>query len=162
VRDPVVVTASAPRFLSPGDESRMLLEIVHATGPVGRVGIDVSAQGLAVGSVPSGFDITEKGKVTFAVPITAGDVGLQSIDVARTTRFDLARGQSFTFDSNVFAGLVPGSGKATLAVGPIARLNAPGLLASLDRYPYGCTEQITSKALPLIYYDQVAQAMQLQ
>ncbi|PTE22849.1 PAN domain-containing protein [Cereibacter changlensis JA139] len=187
VRDPVVVTASVPRFLSPGDESRMLLEIVHATGPVGRVGMDVSAQGLSIGAAPSGFEITEKGKVTFAVPITAGDVGLQSIDVAlttpdgrqltkhltipvqandpevaRITRFDLARGQSFTFDSNVFAGLVPGSGKATLAVGPIARLNAPGLLASLDRYPYGCTEQITSKALPLIYYDQVAQAMQLQ
>ena len=44
----------------------------------------------------------------------------------------------------------------------IARLNAPGLLAALDRYPYGCTEQITSKALPLIYFDQVAQAMQLK
>ncbi|MCU0900143.1 MAG: MG2 domain-containing protein, partial [Cypionkella sp.] len=32
VRDPVVVTASLPRFLAPGDSSRMLLEIVHATG----------------------------------------------------------------------------------------------------------------------------------
>ena len=41
---------------------------------------------------------------------------------------------------------------------PIARLNAPGILAALDVYPWGCTEQITSKALPLIYFDQVAQA----
>ncbi len=38
VRDPVVVTASLPRFMSPGDESRLLLEIVHATGPVGPDG----------------------------------------------------------------------------------------------------------------------------
>jgi uncharacterized protein YfaS (alpha-2-macroglobulin family) len=40
-------------------------------------------------------------------------------------------------------------------------LNAPGLLASLERYPYGCTEQITSKALPLLYYNEVATAMGL-
>ena len=48
-----------------------------------------------------------------------------------------------------------------MAIGPIARLNAPGLLAALDRYPYGCTEQITSKALPLLYFDEVAQVMDL-
>ena len=48
VRDPVVVTASLPRFLAPGDQSRMLLEIVHASGPAGRIGLDVSAKGLAI------------------------------------------------------------------------------------------------------------------
>ncbi|MCB1349166.1 MAG: alpha-2-macroglobulin family protein, partial [Maritimibacter sp.] len=30
VRDPVVVTASLPRFLAPGDEGRLLLEVTHA------------------------------------------------------------------------------------------------------------------------------------
>jgi alpha-2-macroglobulin len=187
VRDPVVVTASLPRFLSPGDESRVLLEIVHATGPSGRMGLDVSGTGLTLGDVPSGFDIADKGKAVFAIPVKASGVGSFSIDVAlttldgkqlkktlqipvqvndpeiaRTTRLDLAAGQNFTFDQDVFTGLIPGSATATLAIGPIARLNAPGLLASLDRYPYGCTEQITSKALPLIYFDEVAQAMQLK
>jgi uncharacterized protein YfaS (alpha-2-macroglobulin family) len=28
-------------------------------------------------------------------------------------------------------------------------------------YPYGCTEQMTSKAMPLLYFDEVAQAMSL-
>ncbi len=187
VRDPVVVTASLPRFLSPGDQSRVLLEIVHATGPSGRMGLDVSSAGLTLGDVPSGFDLADKSKMVFAVPITANETGLHSIEIAlttpdgkqlkktlqvpvqvndpeiaRTTRLTLAGGQSFSFDQAAFAGLVPGSAKASLAIGPIARLNAPGLLASLDRYPYGCTEQITSKALPLIYFDQVAQAMQLK
>jgi uncharacterized protein YfaS (alpha-2-macroglobulin family) len=187
VRDPVVVTASAPRFLSPGDQSRLLLEIVHATGPSGRMSLDVSASGLTLGEVPSGFDLGDKAKAVFEVPVTAGSVGIQTIDVSLTTpdgkvlkktltvpvqvndpevarisRLELARGQSFTFDENVFAGLVEGSGKATMAVGPLARLNAPGLLAALDRYPYGCTEQMTSKALPLLYFDQVAQVMDLK
>ncbi|MDZ4136710.1 MAG: alpha-2-macroglobulin family protein, partial [Paracoccaceae bacterium] len=187
IRDPVVVTASLPRFLAPGDTSRMLLEIVHASGPAGRMGLDVSGNGVTLGDVPSGFDLSEKGKQVFAVPITADAVGNQMITVALTTpdgrqflktlalpvqvndpevarisRFDLAPGQRFTFNADVFAGLIPGSGSATMAAGPIARLNTPGLLAALDRYPYGCTEQITSKALPLIYFDQVAQAMRLK
>jgi uncharacterized protein YfaS (alpha-2-macroglobulin family) len=187
VRDPVVVTASVPRFLSPGDQSRLLLEIVHATGPSGRMSLDVVANGLTLGEVPSGFDLGDKAKAEFEVPVTAGDVGVQTIDISLTTpdgkvlkktltipvqvndpevakisRLELASGQSFTFDENVFAGLVPGSGKATMAVGPLARLNAPGLLAALDRYPYGCTEQMTSKALPLLYFDQVAQVMDLK
>ncbi|WP_103258599.1 alpha-2-macroglobulin family protein [Tabrizicola aquatica] len=187
VRDPVVVTASVPRFLSPGDTSRLLLEVVHATGPSGRMSLDVTANGLSLGEVPSGFDLGDKAKAVFEVPLTAGAVGVQTVDislttpdgkvldktltipvqvndpeVARITRLELASGQSFTFDGDVFAGLVPGSGKATMAVGPIARLNAPGLLAALDRYPYGCTEQMTSRALPLLYFDEVARVMDLK
>nr|WP_322324141.1 alpha-2-macroglobulin family protein [Cypionkella sp.] len=186
VRDPVVVTASLPRFLQPGDQSRLLLEIVHATGPSGRMSLDVSSAGLKLGDVPSGFDLGDKAKATFAVPVTADTIGNQTIEVALTTpdgkvlkktltvpvqindpavvrvsRLDLKKGQEFTFDSNAFTGLIAGSGKATMAVGPIARLNAPGVLAALDAYPYGCTEQITSKALPLLYFDQVAAAMDL-
>ncbi|MFZ1346277.1 MAG: alpha-2-macroglobulin family protein, partial [Tabrizicola sp.] len=187
VRDPVVVTASVPRFMSPGDSSRLLLEVVHATGPSGRMSLDVTANGLTLGEVPSGFDLGDKAKAVFEVPVTAGGVGIQTIDVslttpdgkvlkktltvpvqvndpevARVSRLELASGQSFTFDENVFAGLVAGSGKATMAVGPLARLNAPGLLAALDRYPYGCTEQMTSRALPLLYFDEVAQVMDLK
>ncbi len=186
VRDPVVVTASLPRFLAPGDESRLLLEIVHATGPTGRMSLDVSSSGLTLGAVPSGFDLGDKAKAVYAIPVTAGAAGLQTIEVAlvtpdgkqlrkrltipvqvndpaivRVSRLDLARGQSFTFDENAYAGLDPQTARATMAVGPIARLNAPGVLSALDRYPYGCTEQITSKALPLLYFDTVAQAMRL-
>ncbi len=187
VRDPVVVTASLPRFMSPGDESRLLLEIVHATGPSGRMSLDVVANGVTVGAPPSGFDLADHGKAVFEVPVTAGAVGIQTIDVNLTTpdgkvlkktltlpvqvndpeivkisRLDLKKGQSFTFDQAVFADMIPGSGKSVMAIGPLARLNAPGLLASLDRYPYGCTEQMTSRALPLLYFDEIAQVMDLK
>ena len=187
VRDPVVVTASLPRFLSPGDESRLLLEIVHATGPSGRMGLDVTANGVTLGDVPSGFDLADLGKAVFEVPVTASAVGIHTIDVNLTTpdgkvlkktltipvqvndpeivkisRLDLKKGQSFTFDQSVFADMIPGSGKSVMAVGPLARLNAPGLLAALDRYPYGCTEQMTSRALPLLYFDEVARVMELK
>ena len=75
------------------------------------------------------------------------------------TRLDLAPGQEFTFDQAAFDGFRPGTARATLAIGPMARLNVPGMLASLSAYPYGCTEQMTSRAMPLLYLSQVAQAM---
>ena len=186
VRDPVVVTASLPRFLSPGDESRLLLEIVHARGPAGRMGLDVTAEGAALGPVPSGLDLAEGGKAVLSVPVSADATGLARLDVVLTTpegrrltkplvvpvqvndpevvrvsRVELAPGNTLAFDADVLSAFVPGSGKATLAVGQTARFDAPGLLAALDRYPYGCTEQVTSRALPLLYFDQVAQAMGL-
>ena len=185
VRDPVVVTASLPRFMAPGDESRLLLEIVHAAGPFGTMGLALSADGVTLGDVPATVDLGEKGKQVVAVPVSAGNEGVQQVtvtlttpdgkaltkvltlpvmrgdpEVVRVSRFDLANGQTFAFDDAVLAGYLPGA-RATLAIGPLARLNAPGLLASLDRYPYGCTEQMTSKAMPLLYFDEVAQAMSL-
>ena len=186
VRDPVVVTASLPRFMQPGDESRLLLEIVHASGPTGQMQLSVASNGVTLGKVPGQFTLGDQEKTVFAVPVKAGPIGVQTIEVTLTTpdgkvltkvlqlpvevndpvvvrvsRLDLGRDKDFTFDAAVFDGLMPGTGRATLAIGPIARLNAPGVLAALNAYPYGCTEQITAKALPLLYFDQVAKAMDL-
>ncbi len=188
VRDPVVVTASLPRFLAPGDQSRLLLEIVHAEGPSGRMGLDVSAPGvtLAAGAVPSGITLAENGTERLSIPVTAGDVGEYELRVALTTpdgrqllktltlpvrandpeisttqRIDLAAGDSLTLNDDMFANLRQGTGSAVISSGALARFDAPGLLQALDRYPYGCTEQVTSRALPLLYFDTVTSALGL-
>ncbi|MFA7434623.1 MAG: alpha-2-macroglobulin family protein [Gemmobacter sp.] len=186
VTDPVVVAASLPRFLSPGDESRLRLEMTHARGPAGAMALEAVAEGAQLGAVPEGFDLAEGGRAVIEVPVSAEAAGLGRISVAvttpegrrlgrdlmlpvqagdpavtRTSRFDLAQGQTFTLGPDAFAGLVPGTGRVTVAAGQIARFDTPGLLSMLDRYPYGCTEQITSRALPLLYLDQVARAMDL-
>ncbi|WP_397541891.1 alpha-2-macroglobulin family protein [Roseovarius salis] len=186
VRDPVVVTASLPRFLAPGDESRLLLEIVHAEGPAGRMGLDVTTSGGLgfSGAVPSGFDLGAREKAVFRLPIRADEVGDHAVRVALTTpdgrqltkslslgvrandpeiattrRFSLGAGSTFTLGDEVFANLRRGTGSAILSAGPLARFDAPGLLSALDRFPYGCTEQVTSQAMPLLYFGQVASAL---
>ncbi len=184
IRDPIVLTASLPRFLAPYDESRILIELAHATGPAGKVGLEVSASDgmyLDKANLPSSVTLGELERVTLNLAVTAPASGTPEItivmttpdgdrlaktltlpvrandpEIARTARVELGDGDVFTLDRDVFAGFVPGTGRATLAVGPIARFDAPGLLSALDRYPYGCTEQITSKALPLLYFEQVA------
>ena len=188
VRNPVVVTATLPRFLAPGDTSRLLLEIVHAEGPAGRMGLDVSAEGVVLNAneVPSGLTLEDKGTARLSLPITAGDVGDHSLRVALTTpdgkqlvkqlvlpvrandpeisvtqRIELAAGTTFTLDENLFADLRPGTGSAVISSGALARFDAPGLLQALDRYPYGCTEQVTSRALPLLYFDTITSSLGL-
>ena len=174
-RDPVVMTASVPRFMAPGDQSRLLLQVVHADGPAGDVGLSVTSDGLALGDVPVALQLADKSSVELTVPLRAGAVGDYTIDLEVVTpdgtrltktltmgvrandpdvsvkrRFSLGVGEAFTFDSNVFAGLMPGTARATLAAGPLARFDVPGLMRQLDTYPYGCTEQVTSAALPLL------------
>ncbi|MCB1333527.1 MAG: alpha-2-macroglobulin family protein [Roseivivax sp.] len=187
VRDPVVVSASLPRFLAPGDSSRLRLDIVHARGPSGEMPLEVSSDGLMLGAgIPGSVILAEQGKTTLSVPIAATEVGDYSLTVALTTpdgkrlekhltlgvrandpavsvtrRFDLAAGATFMLDDQVFAGLRPGSAEAMIAAGPLARFDAPRLLAELNRYPYGCTEQVTSQAMPLLTLSSVAEAMGL-
>ncbi|MCX8955350.1 alpha-2-macroglobulin family protein, partial [Ruegeria sp. NA] len=184
VRDPVVVTASLPRFLAPGDQSRMRLEIVHADGASGDMALGLTTTGgLELGPVPARFQLEDGGKAVFDIPVTAHVIGDPEISVsittpdgrdlsqtlrmpvrandpviARTRRFALGAGDSFLFSQDVFDGFQPGSAKAILSAGALAKFDKPGLLDQLNRYPYGCTEQITSKALPLLYLSSVAQA----
>lgn len=183
-RDPVVVTASLPRFLAPGDESRLLLELVHATGASGDMDLQIIADAsVALSDAPATVTLADKGSQRLSIPLKAREIGDPLITVTLTTpdgkelrkvltmpvrdndpevsvtrQFALGVGESFTFDSNVFAGLRLGTGSATLTAGPLARFDVPGLLRQLDRYPYGCTEQVTSGAMPLLYLSSLAQA----
>ncbi|MEO1492968.1 MAG: MG2 domain-containing protein, partial [Pseudomonadota bacterium] len=45
VRDPVVVSAATPRFLAPGDSTRVLLDIAHAKGSAGAVTTRITGDG---------------------------------------------------------------------------------------------------------------------
>ena len=44
----------------------------------------------------------------------------------------------------------------SVGVSPSAAFDVPSLLMALDRYPYGCAEQTTSRALPLLYVSELA------
>ncbi len=73
----------------------------------------------------------------------------------------IAKGESLTLSSDLFADLVPGTGAVALSVGPSTALDVATLLKALDRYPFGCSEQITSRALPLLYVNELAAEAQL-
>ncbi|MES0879458.1 alpha-2-macroglobulin family protein [Roseibium sp. SCP14] len=189
VRSPVVMTASAPLFLAPGDSSRVAIEIDNVDGAAGRYQLDVSvSEGLSLsdGNARQVRELEiEKGKkVLSLVPVKAGSspipgeviasvtgpegevyvkrFGLEirntQPDVVRRSSFQLASGDSLTLSADAFDGLRAETVNVTLTAGGAANIDVAGLLSALDRYPYGCTEQTTSRALPLLYLSDVAEA----
>ncbi len=76
--------------------------------------------------------------------------------LARRTVRPIAKGESITLSNDLLADLVPGTGGVSISVGVSTALDAATLLKALDRYPFGCSEQITSRALPLLYVNELA------
>ncbi len=173
VRDPVVVQASLPRFLNPGDQSRLRVELTHASGASGTVQLAASGHGL--GAVPATVELSAGGRAVLDLPLTPTELGdhvyalevttpdgavmrrelrLSVLhtdpEVARSTRVVLAPGETFLFDDAVLAGFRPGTARASLAAGFGAAIDTPGLILRLTGYPYGCTEQIASSLQPLL------------
>ncbi len=182
VHDPVVVTLSPPRFLRIDDTSRLLVEIANVSGPAGSYEVSLeTAEGLSSDGTSVTSEIAEGGRAALAFALTGTAIGdndltllvtdpkgnayvkhltlgvrAKSGPVTRSTVVALEPGATLGLDADRFEGFVPGTASLTLAVGPLARLHVPELMLALDRYPYGCAEQITSRALPLLYLNEVA------
>ena len=193
VRDPVVMNAALPRFLAPGDRSRMLVELAHVEGPAGAMALTATSDGdglqLGGDSQPMTVDVPESGRTQISLPLTAAAVGdhrirlmLETPDGQQLTKqltlgvrsleppvraerqVRLAPdGPELVLDQDLAAattaqwsGLLPDSGSWLVSISGAGAIDVPGIVRELDRYPYGCTEQLTSRALPLLYLDQVA------
>ena len=188
VRDPVVLTATLPRFLLTGDKSSMNLDLDNVEGAAGAYNLTVTAEGpVAIGEgAAKSLQLRAKQRDRVVVPLNASGAGPATVKVAikgpgdfalersyvmnvkpatqvlaRRTVKPIAKGESLTLSSDLFADLVPGTGKVSVSVGVSTALDAASLLKALDRYPYGCSEQITSRAMPLLYVNELASAAHL-
>jgi alpha-2-macroglobulin len=187
MRDPVVVTATLPRFLLTGDKSTLRLDLDNVRGATGDYKITVATDGpfsVEGGDKTLQLDAKKRGAVTLPVSATGVGPGSVAVAVSGPESFTLARqypltvhpatqilarrtvkpldpGQSITVSADVFSDLVPGTGRVALSVTPTAALDVATLLAALDRYPLGCTEQIVSRALPLLYVNEMSLDAQL-
>ena len=182
VRDPVVVTLSPPRFLRVGDESRLLVEVNNVSGEAGtysvglslgdgittdaentevelaegeRTSLDLTLSGTAIGDVPVVVTLTQPDGSTLIKELLLGVRPVSAMTMSRRL-LPLPAGDTVTVGPDYLQDYLEDTGEITLAIGPLARLDVPGLLQSLSRYPYGCAEQVSSRALPLLYLEEVA------
>ncbi len=186
VRDPVVVTASMPRFLAPGDAAQLRLDIANTDGPAGTYTLTVGTNGkVHTGSEALEAVSLEPGKrATLTIPLIADAPGDATVDVKLThvdglsveqmlelpvrpaampvttrTVVNLAgNGGTITIDRELLAASLLDGASVSIGVSPASALDVPSLLLTLDRYPYGCAEQTTSRALPLLYVGELAKS----
>ena len=76
--------------------------------------------------------------------------------LTRRTVRTLAKGETLTLSKDAFADFVPGTGRLALSVAVSTSLDVATLLNALDRYPFGCSEQITSRAMAMLYVNELA------
>ncbi|HXN68729.1 MAG TPA: alpha-2-macroglobulin family protein, partial [Bradyrhizobium sp.] len=183
VRDPVVLTATLPRFLLNGDRGTVSFDLDNVEGAPGDYAIDVKASGpvKVTGDPSTTVKLAAKQRTSMALSIDAGGAGTANLDVdikgpnglslarhyalevkpatqilARRSIRTLAKGESLTLTSDMFSDLVSGTGGVSLSVSQSTALDSATILKALDRYPHGCSEQITSRAMPLLYVNELA------
>ncbi len=181
VRDAVVVAGTLPRFLAVGDASRFRLDLINTEAPAGDYTLGITIDGPLASSstaLTQKVNLAAAGaRVPVIIPITAKAVGEANLTarligpgnvvieqtyalhivpanplVTRRTTMELAaRGGSLTLSKDLVAEMLPGTTAISMSVGPLPELDAAGIIRDLDRYPYGCSEQTVSRALPLLY-----------
>jgi uncharacterized protein YfaS (alpha-2-macroglobulin family) len=184
VRDPVVLTATLPRFLLNGDKGTMSMDLDNVEGAPGDYAISVKTSGpvKVTGNAATTVKLAAKQRTSMALALDAsGGAGTAQLDVdikgpngltlarhyvldvkaatqilARRSIRTLAKGESLTLTSDMFSDLVQGTGAVSMSVSLSTALDAATILKALDRYPYGCSEQITSRAMPLLYVNDLA------
>ncbi len=183
VRDPVVLTATLPRFLRTGDRGSVQLELDNVEGAAGDYQIVVGSDGAVKldGDKPFALKLAAKKRDRVAVPVSAAGAGTSTVKVnvtgpngftlgrayalnvrpanqilTRRTVRSLAPGETLTLSKDMFADFVPGTGRVGLSVAISASLDIATLLSELDRYPFGCSEQITSRAVAMLYVNELA------
>jgi hypothetical protein len=184
VRDTVVAQATPPKFLMLGDTSNLHLSIENVEAPAGAYRLTAKADGgiEIIGSSERTLTLDLDKRISETIPIKGAYAGEGHISFSLTGPGNIAIERTYAisveppapnvrrrtsqmlaaFTGSIRVGgelirdLVPDSAKISVTASRTASFDIPGLLLALDRYPFGCAEQTTSRALPLLYYDEVA------
>lgn len=175
IRDPLVVEELLPRFLAPGDESRLAVLLHNLDLPKGEAAVAITTSGplaidgaarLAAELAPgqqalpaTRLRATGAGRGVIHLAVTGpGGFTLQR-DTAITIRpargrvtfvsgGELAPGASVRLDPGL-GRFLAGTGAAVATIGAPVRYDAAALVQALADYPLSCLEQTASRGLPL-------------
>ena len=171
-----------PRFMAPGDVANATLSIDNVELPAGAFAASLTATSpLSVSASEVTKTIPQGTRIDQNVRFTAEDTGISQMrlsvngpdnySVDRTydietrsaflpvTRIEQALMEAedtYTPELSQFEGLVDGSQMMRVSFSGLP-VDPSALYASLARYPYGCTEQTVSRALPLLYADNLVE-----
>jgi uncharacterized protein YfaS (alpha-2-macroglobulin family) len=187
VRDPVPASVALPRFLAPGDRALATISLDNLDGKSGsyqpRLIVD---QALSVGGELPPVTLKQGERQIVRQEIIANQTGISNVDFAlsgpgrykinsqyqletRSAFLPITRmksslmkeGTSFTLDPSIYEGLDAGSVDVSVSFTRTPGLDPTSYVAALSRYPYGCTEQTVSTALPLLYAGDLGGAPRL-
>ncbi len=174
---PIVTEISTPRFLATGDKSLLSLDVHNLSGKTQSFQLTVSATPpLVLDELAIPITLNDQQKNTLRVPLRGGDeFGVGQINLALqgpeitlqrhwelgvrppyageriVLRETLTPGQLVSIDQHLADHLMPKTVMVDALISTKPPLNVRSAFQFLLQYPYGCLEQTTSSAYPLLY-----------
>lgn len=189
VRDPIVLSPNLPRFLAPGDEISVPIQVYNGVttdsgaalpikialqldGPVelreGKREITINVLGGSEAVARFAVRATDEiGKAVFSFTAEGGGEQV-SVSEEMSVRppwplETVARtgvvGQDDEAEVELTDRWYPGTGHVTVTVSPLPIAQFGTALPYLLGYPYGCVEQKTSRCFPLLYFAELAREL---
>ena len=185
VSDPIVISAGVPRFLTPGDQLDLPVNLSNTTKQPAIVTAQINLTGpLATDSIATQKLTIQPGRETRAIfqvaakqAIGAGTITItvKGLNETFSEKTDItvrpaASLQKITQSGAVAGGksevlqpvaaFLPGTARTniTLSRSPVAQYGRE--LSYLLGYPHGCIEQTISKAFPQLYFADLAKQVQ--
>jgi uncharacterized protein YfaS (alpha-2-macroglobulin family) len=176
VAAPVVAQLAMPRYLAPGDKSQFTLDVRNMSGQERDLSVALDAAApLILQNGLQKVHLKDQERTILHFPVVVGPgfggsrIGLRvtsdGIDIqseeqlgvrpaypatSRKVRRILKPNETFVLDKNLVADLMPASVETDVKVSPVIPLNIKEAVRYLIGYPYGCLEQTTSRAHPLL------------
>ena len=177
VRDPVPLNVALPRFLAPGDEVEAVISVDNVSGAEGAYSVTLGMdEYISKQADAAPFELKAGQRQDQPVLLKALDEGVSSFNyaisgpdnynrsgatqmqvrspylpVSYADEWLIKPGQDFTVPKILTANFFPRSVDVTLSVSSGELIDPTPYAEHLRRYPYGCTEQTVSAALPLLY-----------
>ncbi len=179
VQAPLVVEISAPRAMAAGDQAEIALDLENLSGVDGDYQLSLDGGDLLEISQPKRhlkladqarstqtFAIVARekyGVATVTARVTGGAARVErKVEFALRPAYPAERrarvqvldsGVDVRPDARLRAGLVSDSVLSRITLGTLPPMPFASVVRDLIDYPYGCVEQTTSKAFPLVYLD---------
>lgn len=180
VAAPIVAELSMPRFIAPGDTATIALDVTNLSGSTQQVSIKAEAGTplRLTGALPA-VTLADQQRTVLRLKAEASDAyGLAPIKltikagplslvreaalqvqpatplVRQAQRLRLEAGATHTLSPALLNGFWPGSGSVEVTLSNRPPINVREAVQGLLMYPYGCLEQTTSSAYPLVFVDE--------
>ncbi|MDP5237890.1 alpha-2-macroglobulin [Uliginosibacterium sp. 31-16] len=185
VAAPIVAELAMPRFIAPGDQATIALDVTNLSGSPQEISIRLSAEDpLKIRDGERTVSLKDKQRSTLRFTAEPTDAyglarirlevkgsGAKPVSIVRESalqvqppiplarevrRAKIEADGSFKLDPTLADKYFKASSTVSVTVSNKPPLNVNSIVKGLLNYPYGCLEQTTSAAYPHIYIDEAA------